>query len=239
MDKPIIGIIGRKAGTDDKVPFDGNIVVYDCMKPLDKAGASYVGIITNSNYDEINEEILKMCDGFLLPGGTETKAYHYKIIKYAYENKVPFMGICLGCQAIGLTFLEEKKLTPIMDMTRSVDVDHYPVLEKPEDRSIPRHTVDLKEGSILNGLLGSTLETNGKHRFSLTNVQFPLEIVGKSKDGLVEAIELVDKKQFMVGVQWHPENMENMQPIFDELVNRARIYRAVRKEDVDVRQRFF
>jgi gamma-glutamyl-gamma-aminobutyrate hydrolase PuuD len=88
--KPIIGIVARKETSNDKVPFLSNAVPYDYIRVLDKANATYIGIITNEQYDLIDERILRLCDGILIPGGAEIKPYHNRIIKYAYEQSAEF-----------------------------------------------------------------------------------------------------------------------------------------------------
>ena len=105
MTKPIIGIIGRRAAMVNKNHCEGNIVLYNYLTPLDNVNASYIGLITNNRYDVIDDRILDLCDGILMIGGIEIKSYHIKIIEYAIKNGIPFLGICLGCQALGLSTL--------------------------------------------------------------------------------------------------------------------------------------
>ena len=215
MKRPIIGILGRKTESNDDLSFQGNMIGYDYMKPLDKLDVDYVGIITNEDYKTVNEEILKICDGFLFPGGSEIKPYHYEILDYAYENNIPTFGICLGAQAIGLYFKEIKELETVKNISR---VDHNPTLNDIDERKLSVHSVNIKENSILFNLFGNKIMVNSRHNYCLKDVHFPLEVTATSDDGIIEAVELIDKEQFMVGVQWHPENMEEMFPIFEEFI---------------------
>ena len=49
-----------------------------------------------------NVQNLELCDAFLLPGGSIINENVYKVIDYAYENRLPLLGICLGMQALAV-----------------------------------------------------------------------------------------------------------------------------------------
>lgn len=222
MTKPIIGIIGRRNKIVSDIEREGNVVLYDYMNALDKEGASYFGLITNDKYDFIDENILKLCDGILMTGGVEIKTYHMEIIKYAISHRIPFLGICQGSQALALFTLTGAKLLKIDEMKTSIN--HVPKMIAKEDFSNIVHKVNLNEGSILYELFGNQIDVNSNHCYTIPEVKEPMKIVGLSEDGLIEALEYNDNDNdyFMVGVQWHPENMESMQPLFREFVNRTR-----------------
>jgi putative glutamine amidotransferase len=185
------------------------------MTPLDKLNVNYIGLITNDENKLIDEEILNICDGFLFQGGTEIKDYHYNIIEYAYKNNKPILGMCMGCQAIGLFFSKDKALGKVKDITNE---EHNPLIKVTDDRKKTVHGINIKEDSILHRLFGSRLMVNSRHSYCLKTVNSPLEVVAKSNGGIIEAVELIDKKQFMIGIQWHAENMNIMQPIFEEFI---------------------
>ena len=219
MKKIIIGIIGRKTESNDDLSFYGNMIGYDYMKVLDKLDVDYLGIITNDGYKEVNEDILKLCDGILFPGGSEIKPYHYQILDYAYKNKVPTLGICLGSQAIGLYFSKQKELETVKNIS---EVNHNPVLKNVDERKLPVHSINIKENTILSRLFGNKIMVNSRHNYCLSSVISPLEVTATSDDGIIEAVELIDKEQFMLGVQWHPENMEDMFPLFKEFIEHVK-----------------
>ncbi|MDD2203502.1 MAG: gamma-glutamyl-gamma-aminobutyrate hydrolase family protein [Bacilli bacterium] len=226
MTKPIIGIIGRRDKIVSTIDREGNIVLYDYMDALDKEECSYIGLITNSNYDYIDENILKMCDGILMTGGVEIKTYHIEIIKYAIAHNIPFFGICQGAQALALSTLTGAKLTPVNE--ENGEVIHAPELKGKEDLPKTVHKVYLDEGSLLYDLFGSIIDVNSNHHYLIPRVSEPMQVVGLALDNAIEAIEHKDKSVFAVGVQWHPENMESMQPLFKEFVNRAKIRKEVK-----------
>lgn len=216
--KPVIGIIGIRTEIKRQITQEGNIVLYDYMKVLDKEDASYIGLITNDEYKFLDEEILNMCDGILMTGGVEIKSYHINIIKYAREKNIPFLGICQGVQALGLSTMTGEKLLNIDELS----INHSPKLESSEDLSKMVHKVYLDEDSLLFKLLGREIEVNSNHHYVLPRVELPMKVVGKSEDGIIEAIEHTDSNHFAIGVQWHPEYLESMQPLIHEFVNRAR-----------------
>ncbi len=215
--KPVIGIIGIRTEIKRQIPQEGNTVLYDYMKVLDKEDASYIGLITNDEYKFIDEEILNMCDGILMTGGVEIKSYHINIIKYAIENNIPFLGICQGVQALGLSTMTGEKLLNIDDSS----INHSPKIESREDLSKIAHKVYFDDDSLLYKLFGREIEVNSNHHYVLPRVELPMKVVGKSEDKYIEAIEHIDENIFAVGVQWHPECLEAMQPLFYEFINRA------------------
>ena len=221
MTRPIIGIIGRKDEKFSTIKRKGNIVLYDYISSLDKEEASYIGLITNANYDLVDENILNLCDGILMPGGVEIKTYHIKMIEYALKNRIPFLGICQGSQALGLSTLTGAKLLKIDDGYS--EVTHSFEMTCEEDLAKLVHNVYLSDDSLLYNLFGGTIKVNSNHHYVLPKVELPMKIVGKAEDGVIEAIEHIDPTVFAVGVQWHPENMESMQPLFKEFVDRSKM----------------
>lgn len=225
MAKVIIGIIGRREKVTSTIEREGNTVLYDYMTALDKEDASYIGLITNSEYKFIDDEVLDLCDGIIMTGGVEIKNYHIEIIKYAIRKRIPFLGICQGAQALGLSTLTGAKLV-------RVDEEHLGVIHAPEIKSIddltnPIHKVKLDKNSMLCSLFGEEIETNSNHHYALPMVKEPMRVVGTSGDDAIEAIEHIDQNVFAVGVQWHPENMESMQPLFKEFVDKCKKRRRV------------
>lgn len=175
------------------------------------------------NRDNVNE-FLKDVDGILVPGGFGDRGIEGKIeaVRYARENKVPFLGICLGMQCavieyarnvLGYTDAHSSEINP---------ETKYPVIDlMPEQKDI-----DNKGGTMRLGLYPCKLakdtfsvdayneeiiyerhrhryEFNNEYRKSLTNAG--LVIAGTSPDDrLVEIVEIADHPWF-VAVQFHPE----------------------------------
>ncbi len=169
-------------------------------------------------------EYLKDVDGILVPGGFGDRGVEGKIeaIKWARQNKVPFLGICLGMQCVVIEFA--RNVLGYYDAHSSEilpDTEH-PVIDLMPDQK----DVDEKGGTMRLGLYPCKLEkdTNAfaaygeeiiyerhRHRYEFNNeyrkalTEAGLILSGTSPDSrLVEIVELKDHPWF-VAVQFHPE----------------------------------
>ena len=129
MKKPIIGIVGREnvSKAEDKPIFS---VDDNYRRAIIKSGGIPFVILPTQdfeyphyNLDEDRElsiyeekdllEVLKLCDGFILPGGCKIYYYDKYIAEYAVENDVPVLGICLGMQTLAAIDCKEKVVEKI------------------------------------------------------------------------------------------------------------------------------
>ena len=90
------------------------------------------------------------------------------------------------------------------------------------------HPVEVKEGSRLGAIVGSTPEVTSHHHQALGRLGDGLVESAWAADGTLEAVE-DPSLQFLVGVQWHPEASEDA-ALFEALVEQAREYRASRTQ---------
>ncbi len=200
------------------------------------------------------DDFLKNAEGILVPGGFGERGINGKIeaIKYARENKIPFLGICLGMQLSVIEFarnvagLEDANSTEFNKRTK------HPVIYLmeqwiDEDGNIQYRTEESALGGTMR--LGAykcilnedsntykayqkkeiyerhrhRYEFNNKYREVLQNAG--LKIVGVSPDDqLVEVIELDDHPWF-VGCQFHPEFKSrpmDPHPLFRDFVKAAK-----------------
>lgn len=162
---------------------------------------NYIGLIT---YDEnnFNLDILKLCDGIIIQGGNNIYPYHYKIIEYCINNNKPLLGICMGHQAIGLY------------TTTKNEND----LEKVDNHYLTNHNININKDSFLYKLFNKTLYVNSRHLYRLKDVNKPFKITAKSDDNTIEAIEYIDDKHFVLGLQFHPEDMDNMNKLYNYFI---------------------
>lgn len=196
------------------------------------------------NAEEVTEEnareLLSDVDGILVPGGFGDRGIEGKIttIKYARENKVPFLGICLGMQLASVEFARNVLGHADANSAEINPETNYPIIDLlPEQKDIE----DLG-GTLRLGIFPCKLEENTKafaayndevvyerhrHRYEFNN-QFRQEMEqagfifsGTSPDGrLVEIIELADHPWF-VASQFHPEFISRPtrpQPLFRDFV---------------------
>ncbi|MCM3602074.1 CTP synthase [Robertmurraya korlensis] len=196
------------------------------------------------NAEEVNEEnareLLSDVDGILVPGGFGDRGIEGKIttIKYARENKVPFLGICLGMQLASVEFARNVLGHKDANSAEINPETNFPIIDLlPEQKDIE----DLG-GTLRLGIFPCKLEENTKafaayndevvyerhrHRYEFNN-QYRQEMEragfifsGTSPDGrLVEIIELADHPWF-VASQFHPEFISRPtrpQPLFRDFV---------------------
>ena len=187
-------------------------------------------------------EKLGHVQGIVVPGGFGDRGIEGKIeaIRYARENNLPFLGICLGMQlavvefgrnVLGLTKANSSEFCetphPVIDLLP----EQKTVEEKGGTMRLGLYPCRLKEGSQPRNLYGEELiEERHRHRYEFNNEyreQYEgsqLELVGTSVDGrLVEMVELREHPYF-VGCQFHPEfksRPNRPHPLFKGLINAA------------------
>ena len=188
-------------------------------------------------------ERLQEADGVLVPGGFGKRGVEGKIeaIRYAREEEVPFLGICLGFQ---LAVVEYARSEAGMEGAHSTEFNPdtpHPVIDLlPEQRGVEEkggtmrlgaEPVVLEEGSLIRELYGKevVLERH-RHRYEVNPEyihrleEHGLRFTGRSPDGRMEVLELPDHPYF-VGTQYHPEFKSRPgqpSPPFLGLVNAAR-----------------
>jgi len=169
-------------------------------------------------------EEIHQADGILVPGGFGSRGIEGKLqaAHFARENKVPYLGLCLGMQLMVVDFARMIYKSEEPNSTEFDRTTPYPVIDLMPDQ---RGVVDmggtmrlglypcvLQEGSISAKAYELPLvQERHRHRFELNNTyrdvlqQNGMRFAGISPDGrLVEIAELVDHP-FMVGTQFHPE----------------------------------
>jgi CTP synthase len=186
------------------------------------------------------EELLKDADGILVPGGFGDRGIEGKIeaIRYARENKVPFLGICLGMQLASVEFarnvvgLKGAHSSEIDPNTPHPIIDLLPEQKEVEDLGgtlrLGLYPCKLTEGTLaFAAYQDEVIYERHRHRYEFNNQyrqmmeQHGFVFSGTSPDGrLVEIIELKDHPWF-VAAQFHPEftsRPTRPQPLFREFV---------------------
>lgn len=170
------------------------------------------------------EEIFAGADGIIVPGGFGGRAIEGMIetARYARENGIPYLGICLGMQIAAIEFarnvlgyqdansfeFDPQSSHPVINFM----ADQSDTIQKGGTMRLGAYPCRLKQTSMLHELYGSDMiEERHRHRYEFANAyrgafeQNGMTISGTSPDGtLVEAIEL-QGHPFYTGVQFHPE----------------------------------
>ena len=170
---------------------------------------NYIGILNYDDKDNINTDTLDLCDGIIFQGGNIIYEYHFNILKYAIKKRIPILGICMGHQIIGLYSNNQK------EKDLKIVNNHYNLKNT--------HKININEDSILYNLFGKELNVNSRHLFKLEKITKPFIISAWSDDNTIEAIEWIDDEHFILGLQWHPEDMNNMNILYDKFINEITI----------------
>ncbi|MFU8692250.1 CTP synthase [Rossellomorea sp. FS2] len=197
------------------------------------------------NKENVQEQLAD-ADGILVPGGFGDRGVEGKIVatQYARENKVPFLGICLGMQlasveyarnVLGLEGAHSAELNP--DTPHPI-IDLLPEQKDIEDLGgtlrLGLYPCKLTEGSKAYAAYdGEVVYERHRHRFEFNNhyreqmEKAGFVFSGTSPDGrLVEVIELSDHPWF-VASQFHPEftsRPTRPQPLFRDFIEATLAY---------------
>lgn len=238
MNKPIIGIISSRS--EDSNPFLTKTSFNETyVKRIIEAGGIPIGIIFPN--DEFNTDVLDLCDGFVMQGGLNIYSSNINTVHYAFLNKKPILGICMGFQTMaGYEYLRSK-----YGMFTYKDVSSF---FKPEDEvdfiekktghdelnpfclskiEKSKHMVLLDKNSKLANIFKKTyLNMPSVHSWCVKDDVFVkntiYKVVGRSEDDNIEAIESVTSNWWAIGVQFHPELEEDNLDLFKSLVNEAK-----------------
>lgn len=193
---------------------------------------------------------LKGVSGILVAPGFGDRGIEGKIsaVRYARENKIPFLGICLGMQMAVVEFARHVLGLEQAESAESNPYSIHPVINLMQEQKNQIHKggtmrlgawkCHLKVGSILRDIYGQEeISERHRHRYELNNDYIKqlssagMEAVGINHDtGLVEAVELKDHPFFM-GVQYHPEYKSTVvspHPLFTHFIKATKAYSSKR-----------
>ena len=141
------------------------------------------------------------------------------ITRMAFNRQLPILGICRGVQTLAVA-LGGKVCQDI-----AAGIKH----SQDADRSEPTHSVEVEPDSILFDIYREEqLNVNSFHHQAVSEPGPRFRVTAQSPDGIVEAIESTEFKSVM-GVQWHPECLDEGLPLFQWLVKEAVGYRRAQE----------
>jgi CTP synthase len=169
-------------------------------------------------------DIIHQADGIIVPGGFGSRGIEGKIkaIRFARENKIPYLGLCLGMQLMVIEFARYLVGNDEPNSTEFDRTTEMPVIDlMPDQRSIADLGGTMRLGLYPCRLVPGTraadayqmpeVQERHRHRFELNNAyremlqKGGMVFSGISPDGkLVEIAELAEHP-FMVATQFHPE----------------------------------
>ena len=192
---------------------------------------------------------LKSMDGIVVPGGFGDRGIEGKIstVKYARENDIPYLGICLGMQ---VAIIEMARHLANLESAQSTEFDKttpHPVIalitewqegtgviEERNEQSelggsmrLGAQKINLAKNSLIRTIYqNDSIQERHRHRYEFNNnyrdvmTEAGILFSGTSVDDLVEVIELSSKSWF-VATQFHPEftsNPRDGHPLFKSFV---------------------
>ncbi|MFY9137498.1 CTP synthase [Zwartia sp.] len=220
-----------------------------------------VEYIDSESIEESGVEVLKPFDAILVPGGFGKRGTEGKIaaIRFARENNVPYLGICLGMQLAVIEFARDVAGLEHANSTEFDPVSPHPVValitewldregvsEKRDSQSDMGGTMrkgsqkcPVKPGSLAHQIYGPDVNERHRHRYEVNNIYVPrLEKAGlvisarTPTENLPEIMELPNHPWF-VGVQFHPEftsTPRDGHPLFTSYINAALAHQSQRKD---------
>lgn len=244
MNKPIIGIVSSRVEMEDR-PFMTKTSYNETYpKRIIQAGGIPVGVIFPNN--EFNTDILDICDGFVLQGGSTIYSSNINTVHYALQKEKPILGICMGFQTmLGYEWVRSEfgddmpTYDEISNFFKPEDEVNFIEKKSGHDNLDPFYLSEVEKSK--HGVLFSK-ESNLVRIFNSTYVQMPsvhgwcaldkvlegpkrhlFKVVGRSNDGNMEAIESMISDWWATGVQFHPELEEENLPLFEKLVFEAKV----------------
>jgi putative glutamine amidotransferase len=182
------------------------------------------------------EALLDLVTGVVLTGGEdvdpaeygaetspETYAPHHQrdafelaMVRLAHERRLPTLAICRGIQvanvALGGTLVQD------IPSECPAAIDH----ERSEERDMRVHEVSIDRGSKLAAAVGATvISVNSSHHQALARVADGLRVSARATDGIIEGAEWEGDEWWMLGVQWHPEELVRDGKPWDRALFRA------------------
>jgi CTP synthase len=211
-------------------------IANDCRVEIEKVDSEAIE-------KEGADKLLKGVSGVLVPGGFGHRGIEGKIsaIRFARENKIPFLGLCLGMQCAVIEFSRNACRMKGANSTEFDKKTKYPVVSLLEEQAhvkemggtmrLGLYPCRIKKGTLAYRVYRSNLinerhrhryEFNNRHRKTLERSGMVFSGIFQRKD-LVEIVELAGHPYF-IAVQFHPEfksKPDNAHPLFRYFIEAA------------------
>ena len=248
-----IGMVGKYVQIRDSYISLNEALMHGGIKTRTRVNIHY---FESQDIERSGASVLQNMDAILVPGGFGDRGIEGKIqaIRYARENRIPYLGICLGMQLAIIEFARSVGLKSA-NSTEFDRATNHPVIalitewqdlargqQVRTDKSdmggtmrLGAQETRLEAGSRVRALYAKdSIFERHRHRYEFNNNYLDeltaagLNFSGFSADGLVEFIELDSHPWFMAS-QFHPEftsTPRDGHPLFAGFVRAARAYRA-------------
>ena len=244
-----VALVGKYIGLTESYKSLTEALIHAGINTLTKVNINYIDA---ESIETDGVACLAGNDAILVPGGFGDRGIEGKVLaaQYARENKIPYLGICLGMQVAVIDFARNIAGMEDANSSEFVADTPYPVIAlitewTNEDGRVEQRDEDSDLGGTmrLGGQTCSLLENTKarevygadsiverhRHRYEFNNklraqlIEAGLVIGGVSEDDLVEMVEIKDHPWF-IGVQFHPEftsSPRDGHPLFSAYINAA------------------
>ena len=240
MSRPLIAIAGRVAAAGrvsrSAISFAGRVYLDAVLR----AGGEPVTLSPRELRHDDAVELLDRFHGLVLMGGADVDPHLYgqqrqphvygvnpeqdhfemALVRAALAGKMPTLAVCRGIQLVNVALGGS-----LIQHIGETSVQHAPT-KFPAGQDFVLHDVVIVKGSKLATAMGTTkARVASFHHQGLDEIAKGLKVTASSADGLVEGLEHTGSGQWLLGVQWHPEDTASTDPaqqsLYDELVKRS------------------
>jgi putative glutamine amidotransferase len=242
---PIIGINGMRWPDNSKDAFIMDKTQIHYIEAVEKGGGVPISLPVLEHFNpEIIKRQVSIIDALLIQGGLDvdpslygeerkpelekideqTDKFLIELIKQAVARKIPILGICRGLQILNVYYGG----TLYQDLKYAGFKNNDPHKQSEDNLTTTHHGIKLEKDSILSKIMNNkeTLKVNSFHHQAINKIGKGLLVDAKSDDGIIEAIHLNDDSHWVLGLQFHPEQLmrkdDEFLPIFKEFIQKAR-----------------
>ncbi|MCZ7570617.1 MAG: gamma-glutamyl-gamma-aminobutyrate hydrolase family protein [Ardenticatenaceae bacterium] len=197
---------------------------------------------------ETMRDIYEQLDGIFLAGGVDIDPSAYgearhalcgrsdldrdaielQLVRWAFDDHKPILAVCRGIQLVNVAAGGTLYQDIANDCPGAIKHDYFPFQGR-YTRDLLVHSVLIDEESKLGAILGvRTLKVNSMHHQGIKDLAPGLIPSSFATDGLIEGLE-ASNGHFLIGVQWHPEELAGNDPrmrrLFAAFVKAAAAYR--------------
>lgn len=231
--KPVIGILPTyNLKNEENDPYqDRASFVRMYIEKVKECGGIPIGLL-----DQNASMYTSICDGYIWPGGNKIWKDFYILLKDAIKKNKPFLGVCMGAQAIATmlniiedqeqsgiseqeTYDKNKKENPYLIPLEDATFHNHYVTKEKETIDLARHKIKIKENTILSNIMKQKeMNVVSLHSKVIARTPKTMKVSAVAEDGVIEAVEYQDH---ILGVQFHPE-IEDTNEIFKWLIHNAK-----------------
>jgi len=216
--RPIIGLLSFSIQANDNLYYGADATY---VRAIVKHGGFPFLLPLEVGVDAI-PLMLDQIDGLLIPGGTDITPEQYgesprvplmpadrtleaielPLVRRAYEENLPVLGICRGNQALAVALGG----TLFQDLRHDIGTNDH---SAPNDNGWSYHEIQIEHDSRIGSILGcASVLVNSWHHQAIRTIPEDLVVAAKSRDGIIEGIE-APSREFFIGIQCHPEELWN------------------------------